>query len=46
VVWDQPYCHGGVNIAQDLRFEFERAQYEAQLGSLPDAPIADHPMPS
>lgn len=42
VVWDQPYCHGEVDIPEDLRFEFDRAEYEAQLRALADVPVVDH----
>lgn len=39
---DAAYCHGEVDIPEDLRFEFERAEYEAQVRALTDIPVVDH----
>lgn len=39
VVWQDFNCSGRPEIAGGLRFEFDRAEYEAALGQLPDVAI-------
>jgi hypothetical protein len=41
VLWDQPYCHGAVDIPVELRFEFERTGYEAAVSALANQPIIE-----